>query len=190
MYNKGFTAILLVLIIALATGISYSGSKARVPKTGQTASYGAGSDGALNKGVAWPSPRFTDNADGTVTDNLTGLIWLKNASCFSSQAWAVAVSSANTLANGSCGLTDNSVAGDWRLPNVNEIESLIDYSHVAPALPVGNPFTGVPNFANYWTSTTYSGSTTVAWWVGTYGGFMGNNTKGTSNYVWPVRGGQ
>jgi hypothetical protein len=32
-------------------------------------------------GVAWPNPRFTDNSDGTVTDNLTGLIWLKNANC-------------------------------------------------------------------------------------------------------------
>ena len=34
------------------------------------------------KGVAWPNPRFTDNGNGTVTDNLTGLIWLKNANCF------------------------------------------------------------------------------------------------------------
>ena len=46
-----------------------------------------GSDGDLQKGVAWPNPRFTDNANGTVTDNLTGLIWLKNANCFGRPVW-------------------------------------------------------------------------------------------------------
>ena len=52
-----------------------------VPKTGQTTIYAAGDDGDLQKGIALPSPRFTDNGNGTVTDNLTGLIWLKNANC-------------------------------------------------------------------------------------------------------------
>ncbi len=50
-----------------------------VPRTGQTISYAAGDDGDLQKEVAWPKPRFTDLGDGTVTDNLTGLIWTKNA---------------------------------------------------------------------------------------------------------------
>ena len=55
---------------------------APVPKTGQTTSFAKvakGDDGNLMSGVAWPNPRFTDNNDGTVTDNLTGLIWLKNS---------------------------------------------------------------------------------------------------------------
>ena len=78
------------------------------------------------KGVAWPNPRFTDNGNGTVTDNLTGLIWLKNANCFGAKDWAMALSDANTLNNGECGLTDGSVEGDWRLPNVREMQSLID----------------------------------------------------------------
>ena len=51
---------------------------ANVEKTGQTVYYSTGDDGYFEKGVAWPAPRFTDNGDGTVTDNLTGLIWLKN----------------------------------------------------------------------------------------------------------------
>jgi len=51
----------------------------QVPKTGQTTKYSDGDDGDLQKCVAWPDPRFTDNGDGTVTDNLTGLIWLKEA---------------------------------------------------------------------------------------------------------------
>jgi hypothetical protein len=53
-----------------------SDGPAPVPKTWQTTSYGTGDDGDLRKGVAWPDPRWTDNGDGTVTDHLTGLIWL------------------------------------------------------------------------------------------------------------------
>ena len=48
----------------------------------ETACSGAGQDGELQAGVNWPTPRFTDNGDGTVTDNLTGLIWLKLVTCF------------------------------------------------------------------------------------------------------------
>jgi hypothetical protein len=48
-----------------------SSGPAMVPKTGQTTSYADGNDGDLEKGVAWLDPRFSDNLDGTVTDNLT-----------------------------------------------------------------------------------------------------------------------
>jgi hypothetical protein len=57
---------------------------APVEKTGQTTSYATGDDGELSKGVVWPNARFADNGDGTVTDNLTGLMWLKNANCIQS----------------------------------------------------------------------------------------------------------
>jgi len=71
---------------------------ASVPKTGQTTSYATGDDGDLEKGVAWPSPRFTDNSDGTVTDNLTGLIWLKNANCpNATRDWTTALSDVTQL---------------------------------------------------------------------------------------------
>ena len=52
---------------------------APVPKTGQLTSYGNRDDGELQMGVVWPDPRFTDNFDGTVTDDLTGLIWLRDS---------------------------------------------------------------------------------------------------------------
>ncbi|MGC2063762.1 MAG: DUF1566 domain-containing protein, partial [Thermodesulfovibrionales bacterium] len=58
---------------------------------------GTGQDADLKPGVPWPNPRFTNNGNGTVTDNLTGLIWLKNASCFGQQAWDIALVSSNTL---------------------------------------------------------------------------------------------
>ena len=167
------------------------GATAAVPKTGQTTSYSAtgGEDGDLQKGVAWPSPRFTDNANGTVTDNLTALIWLKNANCFGARTWEQALANANALANGQCTLTDGSTAGQWRLPNVREQQSLIDYGRVNPALPTGHPFSGVQT-NNYWSATTYAYNTSNAWIVLlNYGNVLAGG-KTSSYYVWPVRGGQ
>ena len=160
-----------------------------VPRTGQITSYAAGDDGALQKGVAWPTPRFTDNLDGTVTDNLTGLIWLKNANCFGAQTWTTALANANSLANGSCGLTDGSVTGDWRLPNARELLSLIDYGRSNPAFPVGHPFTDLQS-NYYWASTTFALSTTMGWVVNLGGGVGTGLAKTNTYYVWAVRDGQ
>jgi hypothetical protein len=186
----------------LQTGTASIGGtyNAGVPKTGQTASYATGDDGDLKKGVAWPNPRFTDNGNGTVVDNLTGLIWLKNANCGGTKNWANALTFANSLydgwtgdgSGGDCGLTDGSTAGQWRLPNVREMQSLIDYGRTQPALPSGHPFTGV-QFNAYWTSTTYAGSfTSTAWYVSLTDGNVNaiGKTTLTPVYVWPVRGGQ
>src|SRR3990172_7705182 len=148
------------------------GGLAKVEKTGQITSYSAtgGEDGDLKKGVKWPNPRFTDNGNGTVRDRLTKLIWLKDANAFGIRTWEQALSDANTLSSGSAGLTDGSVAGDWRLPNVKELESLIDFAYFDPALSSasgksrwtdGNAFIGVqPGF--YWSSTSYAGNTAGA----------------------------
>ena len=157
-------------------------------KTGQTTSYAAKDDGDLERGVAWPSPRFANNGDGTVTDNLTGLIWLKNPDCFGSRTWAGALNAANTLNHGECGLTDGSVAGAWRLPNIKELRSLIDYSRYFPALPAGNPFIGLSVF--YWSSSTPVGYTDSAWTVDmTDGDVFGGQKSAPHYHVWPVRGG-
>ncbi|MEO5376690.1 MAG: DUF1566 domain-containing protein [Magnetococcus sp. DMHC-6] len=160
----------------------------KIPKTGQTKVYATGDDGDLQKGVAWPDPRFTDNGDGTVKDNLTGLIWLKNANCFSSQSWTNALSSANGLASGSCGLTDGSVVGDWRLPTVNELLSFTDDGRSYPPLPLGHPFSSVQTDL-YWSSTTFAGGTSLAWIVYLGNGFVNFIDKSYTYYVWPVRGG-
>lgn len=160
-----------------------------LPKTGQTISYASGDDGAQQRGVPEPRPRFTTNGDGTVTDNRTGLIWLKNAHCFSSKVWSDAVKSANTLASGSCGLVDGSVAGDWRLPNREELASLVDRGRSSPALPDANPFNDVQYFPYYWASSTYAYDTGTAWSVNVFDGVVGCYFKSSGNYVWPVRGG-
>ena len=169
---------------------------APVEKTGQTTSYATGDDGDLEKGVAWPNPRFTDNEDGTVTDNLTGLIWLKNANCFLSRIWTDALSNCNGLANGSCGLTDGSSAENWRLPNRFELESLLDLGYYSLALPntagtgqwsEGDPFTNV-QASVYWSSSTHAFDTDYAWYVHMDSGLAHNANKSFGFYVWPVRG--
>jgi hypothetical protein len=181
---------------------------APVPKTGQTTCYNAaggviacgstGQDGALLKGVAWPNPRFITSTTGIVTDTLTGLIWLKNANCWGSQNWANALTNSNALATGQCGLTDGSSAGDWRLPNVRELQSLVHYGVYDPAVPntagtgkwtSGNPFTGVQS-DYYWASTTRAGNLSYAWYVYLDSGSVGNGGKTNGACVWPVRGGQ
>jgi hypothetical protein len=90
-----------------------------------------------------------------------------------------------------CGDTSNggSHQTDWRLPNVRELQSLIDYGEEAPALPDGHPFTDVQPY-NYWSSTTYASSTPHAWLVRV--GYAGVyfEAKSSTEYVWPVRGGQ
>jgi len=53
-----------------------SNSPTSVPSTGQQISYVPGDDASLHKGVVWPETRFSDNQNGTVTDHLTGLVWL------------------------------------------------------------------------------------------------------------------
>lgn len=163
---------------------------APVEKTGQKVSHGDGDDGDLEKGVAWPTPRFTDNLDGTVTDNLTGLIWLKNANCFGTKDWATALSDCKSLAEGTCSLTDGSLAGDWRLPNVKELQSLIDYGHYDPALPGVHPFTDVQiETIYYWSSTTSAYITNYASRVSFSNGIVHVSGKSTDLYVWCVRGG-
>jgi len=174
---------------AIESSLDSSGSEgAPVAKTGQTTSYAAGDDGDLQKGVAWPNPRFTDNGDGTVTDNLTGLIWLKNANCDGLNNWADALTYCANLASGSCGLTDGSVAGEWRLPNVKEMQSLIDFGYYNPALPSGHPFTGVQS-SYYWSGSTYASTPISAWGVYIYYGRVGYYENFNYGYVWPVRGG-
>jgi hypothetical protein len=124
---------------------AYDGSVPFVslPRTGQVARYAGGDDGSLLKGTSWPDGRFTDNSDGTVSDHLTGLIWLRNAGCFSPALFATALVDVNQVASGACGLADGSKPGGWRLPNLNELESMIDVSQSNPALPAGSPFTNV-----------------------------------------------
>ncbi|MBF0537156.1 MAG: DUF1566 domain-containing protein [Nitrospirae bacterium] len=160
-----------------------------LPQTGQTTSYAAGDDGALRAGVAWPNPRFTDNGDQTLTDNLTGLMWIKNANLpGTTKTWQQAldyVASMNTGAIGTCGYTD------WRLPNIIEMESLVNVGQADQTTWLGSQgFTNVQS-SYYWSSTTYTNSTpSNVWVIHMYDGQVNLYAKSGNSYVWPVSSGQ
>ena len=159
---------------------------------GSVTCAGTGQDAALRQivGVDWPSPRFTDNLDGTITDNLTGLTWLENADCFGLRNWTDALADANGLADGQCNLTDGSSAGAWRLPNIKELLTLVDYGQWNPTLPAGHPFDGVQS-ASYWTSSSGPAtSRNEAWIVYLSFGYCSlSSSKTAIRSVWAVRGG-
>ena len=191
------------------------GVPAPVEKTGQTTSYATGDDGDLEKGVAWPNPRFTDNGNDTVTDNLTGLMWLKHANCIAAQ-YPDFDNDETIGASGDGGVTwqhaTDFIAGineetypdcgagytDWRVPNMRELASLIHYGVWDPTLPntagtgqwsEGDPFTLVMPIHYRWSSTMNSSATGLVWGVYMHSGFVSTEPNFDLHYVWPVRDG-
>lgn len=150
-----------------------------VPRTGQAASYAGGDDGDLQAGIAWPSPRFTLGG-GCVTDSLTGLMWVA-APGSGTSSWAGALSSAEAL--------DLDGHQDWRLPNINELQSLVNAAAENASVWLnGVGFTGIQS-SRYWTSTPYFNDTTQALVVYMSDGSVGSNAKTfAGNYVLAVRG--
>jgi len=170
-----------------ANFMAYDGSNPLVNIAADSASVG---------GTGAVLTRFLDNDDGTITDTTTGLFWLKDAGCLIPATWAGALAAVNGLAGGTCGLSDGSAAGDWRLPNLNELESLVDAAAGNPGIGLGIAFSNVSN-AVYWSSTTYFGGeegSPGAWAIrfsdGQYINDGVTNNKATANNaVWAVRGG-
>jgi len=169
---------------------------ANIWKTGQTTSYAAGDDGDMEMGVAWPNPRFTDKGNGTVADNLTGLIWTKDANAPGPSACSPGTSRTwqDALDYVACLNTNNYLGyNDWRLPNRIELRNLIDYSNYAPPLQTGHPFTGVQSYYDdwwyaYWSSTHSYYDENYTWSVGMFAGDVSLHNAMGSYYVWPVRG--
>jgi serine/threonine protein kinase len=141
--------------------------------------------------------RYTDNGDGTVTDNRTGLIWLKDANCLGSKSWKEAMQLAAKLAHGQCGLSDGSKAGDWRLPTIEEWKAMVDTRYKFPALSnaagtsqwkEGDAFSGVSTFWGFYWSSTPEGISSV-WRVRLRDGRVGSYGMTYTCYVWAVRDG-
>ncbi|RKZ92748.1 MAG: hypothetical protein DRR19_03280 [Candidatus Parabeggiatoa sp. nov. 1] len=144
------------------------------------------------------SNHYSDNGNGTVTDNWSGLIWLKNANCFGPRDWETAKLLAANLISGRCGLSDGSTAGTWRLPTKEEWEAMVDTSYRNPALSnaagtgkwtEGDAFVGVKS-SWYWSSSSYAFNAGYAWSVHFNVGNVVINGKTGSYDVWPVRDGQ
>jgi hypothetical protein len=151
--------------------------------------------------------RYVNCGNGTVTDTLTGLIWLRDATCFPNMDYASSGLAVSTLSNGQCGLTDGSSAGDWRLPSKAEWQATIAH---ALSMACNNPTlgddAGLACFSNngtassfvvapgvagyfYWTSTSFE-SGTGAWVVLLDDGTFDSKGKLNAGFIvpWPVRG--
>src|SRR5947209_1174236 len=167
-----------------------------VPRTGQKVAFdsngdptnaeGTGQDGELQAGRPFPDPRFTDNGDGTVTDNMTHLVWLKDGNPFGFRVWEEGLALCDALSDGDAGLKDGSKPGDWRLPNIREIESLVDYNEAGPCLPKGHPFQNVRP-SSYWTSTSVEAAPTEAMFIILGVGPSIFESKEHPFFIWPVR---
>ena len=99
---------------------------------------------------------FSDNGDNTVSDSATGLMWQQDDT--TSTDWEDAISQ--------CEAATTAGHSDWRLPNIKELQSILDYSrspdtHNSAAIdPVFNAtsFTneeGYQDWGSYWSSTTH-----------------------------------
>jgi hypothetical protein len=152
---------------------------------------GTGQDGELQKGAI---RSYTDNADGTITDNVTGLVWEK----LTNTATIHNVNSTYTWDQAFQKIADLNTAtfaghNDWRLPNINELQTLLDYGRVFPAInPVFN--NNIDSFTqrdNYWTSTTFqpAGAASLAWFIRFEEGVISRTNKDVSAFaVRAVRG--
>jgi hypothetical protein len=156
--------------------------------------------------------RYVDCGNGTVTDGVTGLIWLKNAACLVAGNWAGANQAAAALTNGQCGLADNSSPGDWRLPSKDEWAATIargvalgcnvggpgtsraltnDAGTGCPLSGLGTSFVGVTAHDS-WSTTTVESDPADAWSVSIGLGFFSRSPKSLGLFggrVWPVRDG-
>jgi hypothetical protein len=156
--------------------------------------------------------RYVDNGDNTVTDRQSGLIWLKNANCIGTHYpsfakdctsgegpvnWEQAqafIEGLNKKEFPEC----NKAYNDWRLPSVQEMQSLVHYGFANPAMSnaAGNgPWQEKDAFSHvksnsYWTSTPDASNPNLAWRLRMDRGLLFTEQKSYPFYVWPVRGGQ
>ncbi len=138
-----------------------------------------------------PNRVFILHADGTVTHNTTGLIWMR---CLLGQTWS------DTTCNGTAQIyqwwgalqmaDSYTFAGysDWRLPNKNELASIIEEACHDPAInTLAFP---VWERSIVWSSSPSAGNSNSAWLAVFDDGRVATNDKKNSYYVRLVRGGQ
>nr|MBP8815917.1 DUF1566 domain-containing protein [Desulfobulbus sp.] len=143
---------------------------------------GTGQDGEWQRGAPWPAERFVVRGE-VVTDGLTGLHWCRDATVSTFPCtWAEAFALIDGLNRERHGGRD-----DWRLPNRNELRSLMSYQARKPALAEGHPFVNV-FLGWYWTSTTAAISPAYAWAVHLEGARMFYGRKDQEYLCWPVCG--
>jgi hypothetical protein len=136
------------------TGTAGTSGAAGTSGTGGATACGAPSTDYIY--ARWPMPNpassglpnpasYTDNGDGTVTDNVTKLVWQKAVTSTQAYAWCDAINYCATL----------TLAGrTWRLPTRIELLSLVDFTHASPAID-STAFPNVPGGKYHWTASPW-----------------------------------
>jgi len=182
----------------------------RFPATGQTTCWdtngsviacsGTGQDGEIQAGGALA---YVDNGDGTISDLNTRLMWEKKSRDGSIHDWSNRYQWAEAFSVFIAGLNSAKFAGhnDWRLPNVNELLSIVNYEIPSPTVSMMFNTNCVASCTvttcsctealDYWSSTTtmYQSFPTYAWTVYFFNGRAGSGSKTDTFYVRAVRGG-
>jgi hypothetical protein len=160
-------------ITAVKVIVTSSVSQSVLPDTGQTTSYtstfGEDSDYLIN------APSYTNNGNGTVTDNNTLLVWQREDDN-TLRTWNDASTYCSNLTLGGY--------SDWRLPMAKELQSIVHYDEFGPSINA-TYFPGTEYY--YWSSTVYAGNTDDAWDVDFGYGNVGSYDKSDSDYVRCVR---
>ena len=159
-----------------------------VLKTGQVKSYDTAgnevTDGSIKDDGYYRAGAVRSYSRGVqvVTDNTTGLIWTDGTSA--KRRWD--------------DLWPDNAAGycyykfpqifKWRLPNIKELETLVDYGRYDPAV-TEDVFQHISSYY-YWSSTTAAGNSSNAWFVDFYYGYSYYGDKDDDYYVRCVRGGE
>jgi len=138
-----------------------------LPRTGQVLTYdqqgavvdfsGTGQDGEFQRGQVWPEPRFVVNGDGTISDALTGVMWLAAGNCFGDLPWPAAQRTLSDFNQGKISCPGvKAKYDDWFLPDLANMISLVD-AQAAAGIGSTLRLAGFSETQNgtYWTSTPH-----------------------------------
>jgi hypothetical protein len=126
------------------------------PSTNHDTAVYAGDDGTYQAGA---TQVFTDNGDGTLKDSVTGLIWQKDGGASGNlNNWQAAIDYCEGLSLGD--------SSDWRLPNIKEIISIIDFGNPAGGAYSFTDFSNMSTIFRYWSSTVQATTGYVYAWRG------------------------
>ena len=156
---------------------------------------------------------YVNCGNGTVTDNRTGLVWLRNANCLETLDWGDAmdlvaglsdIPPESAVADRDCGLSDGSSPGEWRLPSVSEFEAMALDARVLGCHPSITDdqgdgcwastlecvlqgrtcsFSGVRS-SSYWSSSVGLPDPTLAFFLSMENGTIGSTYRDTSDLIY------